>query len=782
MKIKLVATILFVLFFLSSLFAQNITISGYVEDAKTGERLIGANIFEIDLKVGSSTNNYGFFSLVLPASKKEINLTISYIGYTTKSLLVRSKNDSLLQVLLEPTAYRTDEVIVEANAAEQQLKSTQMSNINIPIKEIELVPALLGEVDILKVLQLLPGIQSGNEGSSGFYVRGGSPDQNLILLDGTPVYNASHLFGFFSVFNPDAIKNVNLIKGGFPARFGGRLSSILEINMKEGNNKEFQGSASIGIISSKVTLEGPILTDKTSYIISGRRTYIDAIMRPFMDSENNGGYFFYDLNAKINHIFSLNDRLYLSAYFGDDDFYAKSGNAFGNYESNDEFDLAWGNFTSVIRWNHIFSNNLFSNISANYSRFRFLTQATNSEKENGKTTQSNKIEYNSGINDLSLGIDFDYTPSSSHYIRFGSSFVNHTFNPGIFEFKSSQIIDTTISSTTTKLSSYELRSYIENDIDIFSNLKSNIGLHASAFFTDNKSYYSLEPRVSLRYLYNNFSIKASYSYMNQYIHLLSNSGIGLPTDLWIPTTDIVKPEISQQVAFGISTLLFENEYEISFEWYYKKMKNLIEYREGVATFSFTGDWQNRITFGKGDSYGAEFFIKKSKGKTTGWLGYTLSWTNRKFEELNQGKEFPFKYDRRHDISLVLSHKLSDGFDVSLTWVYGTGNAISLPREQYIASNSFINSSYYPNFKQIEYYKNRNDFRMSAYHRLDLACRFLWGEDNSSILTVGVYNVYSRKNPFFYFLTNSYDSGEEKKVLKQLTLFPIIPSISYSFNF
>lgn len=661
----------------TALISQTINLSGFVEDAKTGERLIYANIFEQKLQIGTTTNNYGYFNLVLPNSQKTFNISISYIGYETKNLSFNTLQDTLILIELSSKSYITDEVTVEAEAVDINLKNTQMSTINIPIKQIQIIPAFLGEIDVLKVLQLLPGIQSGNEGSSGLYVRGGTPDQNLILLDGTTVYNASHLFGFFSVFNADAVKNVNIIKGGFPARFGGRLSSILEINMKEGNKKEFEGSASIGLISSKLTLEGPIISDKTSFIISGRRTYIDALSRPFMDDSDYGGYFFYDFNLKLNHIFSLKDRLFFSLYLGDDKFYAASEYDDFYYNSSDKFDLGWGNITSVIRWNHIFSNNLFSNISANYSQFEFLTNVENSSKYAGVNEEFYKAEYVSGIKDFSAAIDFDYTPNQKNYIKFGGKLVYHKFNPGIFQYKASDGINKTITSST-KYQSFELRSYFENDIDFTQNLKANLGFNSSLFIVDNKSYNSIEPRISLRYLINDWSVKASYTFMNQYIHLLSNSGIGLPTDLWVPTTDFVKPEKSEQAAIGLSTLMFNNEYKLNIESYYKTMKNLLEYKEGAEFFNLTSDWQDKITFGNGTSYGVEFLVKKTSGNTTGWIGYTLSWTNREFKELNYGNEFPFKYDRRHDLSLVLTHKFSEYYDASLTWVYGTGNAITLP--------------------------------------------------------------------------------------------------------
>lgn len=774
--------IILILFIYSINLAQTRAISGYIQDGKTGERLIGANIFENNLLIGTSTNNYGFFSITIPDSKSSLSLSVSYIGYKKVNLDLEYKPNLILEIELIPKTYKTEEIEVVGEAIDDIVTSTQMSNVNIPIKQIELLPALLGEVDILKVLQLLPGVQSGSEGSSGLYVRGGSPEQNLILLDGTTVYNANHLFGFFSIFNSDAIKNVNLIKGGFPARFGGRLSSVLELNMKEGNNKEFQGQASIGLISSKLTMEGPLVIDKTSFILSGRRTYVDLLMQPFLPEDEKGGYYFYDLNAKVNHIFSKKDRIYLSVYSGDDIFYATNNSNYDGYKSSDNFELGWGNVTAMFRWNHIFSNKLFANATANYSKFEFLTDIENSSQEPNEPERTNSAKYSSGIKDISTSIDFDYIPNSFNNIKFGANFTYHTFNPGVF-----QITYTNENDENRKFSqnyyASELRGYIEDELEITNNIKANVGLNTSLFFVKDKSYYSLEPRLSLRSLIGGYSVKLSYAQMNQYIHLLSNSGVGLPTDLWLPTTKNVIPEKSQQIALGLAKLFYNNSYEVSLEGYYKTMDNLIEYEEGASFMGIDTDWQEKITAGKGESYGAELFIQKKAGNTTGWIGYTLSWTNRKFNELNNGKTFPFKYDRRHDFSLVLSHKISDWFDASINWVYGTGNSISLPLEKFSGKGLYSDDYYYDygsGFEELRHYESRNGYRMPSYHRLDVGCRFLWGEDNSSVLSISIYNVYSRKNPFFYFF--DYDWQSDRDVLKQISLFPIIPSISYSFKF
>jgi len=777
--------LLFSLFLTTVIFSQQVTVSGYIQDAKTGERLPYTNVFEPHLKIGTTTNSYGFYSLSFPSEKDSVTLVVSYVGYKTWKKNISLEKDIWLSVELLPKTFETEEVKVTAEGYDAIEEKSQMSQIDIPIKQIENMPAFLGETDVLKAIQLLPGVQSGSEGNSGLYVRGGSPDQNLILLDGTPVYNANHLFGFFSVFNSDAIKNVNLTKGGFPARFGGRLSSVLEINMKEGNNKEFKGKATIGLISSKFTLEGPIIKNKTSFIVSLRRTYIDLLARPFMPKDNKGGYFFYDINAKVNHTFSKDDRVFLSIYTGDDKFYADNSYEFENNSSSNNFGLGWGNITSTLRWNHLFSTKLFANTNLTYSNFIFYSDIKSSSKSNNNS-QSYKVNYSSGIRDFSGSIDFDYLPNPNHYVKFGANIIHHTFNPGVTEFKISgdTNLDTVLSPVTSH-KNLESNFYIEDDYKITNNLKANFGIHASVFSVKDKTFSSVEPRISMRYLFSGWSIKASYAMMTQYIHLLSNSGIGLPTDLWVPTTKRIYPQKGFQTALGFAkSFYYKNElYEFSLEGYYKTMSGLIEYKEGADFLGLKSDWQNKVEQGTGRSYGAELFIQKKSGNTTGWLGYTLSWTDRLFDNLNFGKRFPFRYDRRHDIAIAITHSFSNGIDISAVWVYGTGNAITLGVAKYrgLAWENYDN--FYNSYYRRTYYDKRNGFRMADYHRLDLSVSFKWGENDSNKFTVGVYNAYSHQNPFFYYFSRTWDEdGKSKRVLKQVSLFPILPAISYSYQF
>jgi outer membrane cobalamin receptor len=761
--------------------AQKFTISGYVKDAATGENLIGSAILNRKTFQGTTANVHGFYSITLPSDS--IHLVYSYVGYSPVAVNLLLKRDTTIDIGLA-NSNQLDEVVVEATKSDEIQEISQMSAVNVPIEQIKNLPALLGQVDVLKVLQLMPGVKS-SEGSTGLYVRGGGPDQNLMLLDGVPVYNASHLFGFFSVFNADAINRVELIKGGFPARYGGRLSSVIDINMKDGNMKEMHGEGSIDVIAAKFTLEGPIKKDKTSFLVSGRRTYLDALVAPFVRIENADarfGYFFYDLNTKLNHVINKRNRIFLSTYLGDDKAYVRDQWENTGQSYKNEFGLKWGNIITAFRWNNVVGPRLFSNLTATYSRYRFTVFSNNEEKMTSPSGQVQEskyyTEYFSGIRDWALKMDYDFVPNPSHYIRFGGSGIIHRFSPGAYTYNADMPRDTTIGSKN--IDAIELASYIEDDIKVTGNLKVNAGIHVSSFNVDSRWYYSVQPRISGRYLVNkDLSIKASYAAMMQYIHLLTNAGLGLPTDLWVPSTALVKPQRANQFAIGLARN-FKSEYEASIEGYYKKMYNLIEYKEGASFINVQSDWQEKVAInGKGESYGSELLLQKKTGKVTGWIGYTLSWTNRQFNDLNNGKWFPYKYDRRHDLSVAMTHAWNDRMDFSATWVYGTGNAVSLPTATY---RSILSSPYAGSYfgQDVYYYGDRNSFRMRSYHRLDLSFSFWktkkWGR---SKWTLAVYNVYSRRNPFFMDLT--YDDDGNRK-FAQYSLFPIIPSINYSFKF
>lgn len=776
---------------------RKFTISGYVSDSESGEKLIGANVFDHKKQIGSATNAYGFYSITVPAG--EYALVTSYVGYAPKFQKVNLQSNLTLNFSLVPSL-QLKEVEINATRIQKIEEMSKMSAIDIPIEQLKELPALLGEVDLLKTIQLLPGVQSGTEGASGFYVRGGGPDQNLILLDGTPVYNASHLFGFFSVFNTDAIKKVELIKGGFPARYGGRLSSVLDIYMKDGNMNKFQGSGSVGIISSKIALEGPIISNKTSFILSARRTYADALAQPIIrltsgDEYTSTGYYFYDLNAKINHKFSDRDRLYASLYMGDDKFYMKTKPYQYLYEGviykeESHSNLGWGNMISALRWNHQFNEKLFGNVSVTYSKYHFdVDDYQENIEENDTATISSiySLAYKSGIEDYAAKLDFDFIPNPNHFIKFGANAIIHNFSPGATTFNivntgAAVNIDSFVGAN--KVQALDYAAYFEDDYKITDRMKANLGVHFSMFDVNGKQYYSIQPRVSARYLFDkNWSLKASYASMQQYVHLLTNSSIGLPTDLWVPSTEKVKPEMSQQVAAGFAKTI-KDEYQLTIEGYYKWMNNLIEYKDGATFLSTETDWQDKIDVGKGWSYGAEIFFQKRYGNTKGWIGYTLSWTNRQFPEINFGEKFPYKYDRRHDISVVVMQKIDDLWSFSATWVYGTGNAVTLPTVRYQPfldhENYYSNNWNYWMNGEVESFDKKNSFRMAAYHRLDLGFtrdkKLKWGH---SIWTFGVYNAYNRKNPFYYYF--GYDT-RGNRALRRVSLFPFLPSASYSFQF
>lgn len=758
-------------FIINLAFAQKYTISGYVGDKKSQEKLIGAMVYDARTKQSVATNNYGFFSLTLKSDS--VDLVISYIGFAAQKKTFFLKENISMNIDLIPNNTLKE---IEIVADERIEDKVQMSTINIPVEQIKKIPAFLGEVDVLKVLQLLPGVKS-SEGTTGLYVRGGGPDQNLILLDGAPIYNASHLFGFFSTFNADAIKNVELVKGGFPARYGGRLSSVIDINMKEGNMRRYNVEGSVGLVASRILIEGPIWKNKTSFIFTARRTYIDKLMSPVINSASQGtsktGYYFYDLNLKVNHKISDRDRIFLSGYNGLDKFYASIGGS-STGDIGYSYVLKWGNTVGAARWNHVFNSRLFCNTSLTYTRYKF---GINQDVQDYANDTKQSAVYLSGINDWAGNVNFDFIPSPNHYVKYGGRYTYHTFETGAQQYNTqgfNRDVDST--SGNPNIYAHEVALYAEDDWKVTKNLRINAGLHAAGFWVQNSFYKSLQPRFSVRYMLPyNWSIKASYTNMMQFIHLLSNSNVGLPTDLWVPATKQIKPQRAYQGALGFAKSLKNNMYELSVEGYYKEMKDIIDYLDGANFIGGATDWQQKVAQGNGWSYGVEFLLQKKKGKYTGWIGYTLSWANRQFADINFGKIYPYKYDRRHDLSLVNLYKISNKADIGVTWVYGTGNAISLPLQTYETANI-------PNAptNQVQYYGGKNNYRMAPYHRLDISInrhkKKKWGKVTWSF---GLYNAYARKNPYFlYFSTNQYNRTQ----LKQVSLFSITPMVSWNFKF
>lgn len=776
---------LFVLVIVSEMVgAQNkFTLNGYIKDSSNGESVINATVSVNGRSI--TTNEYGFYSVTLEVG--EYDVLISHVSFLTQSFHVVLHNNIQKNIFLTPKSSALKEVVVFSKRKDNNVKSAEMGKIDLSINQIKNIPAFLGEIDILKTIQLMPGVQNAGEGNAGFYVRGGGPDQNLILLDDAVVYNTGHLFGFFSVFNSDAIKNVTLIKGGMPAQYGGRLSSVLDVSMKEGNTNKFQTEGGIGLIASRFSIEGPIKKDKASFIVSARRTYIDALVKPFVKKSSNfygSGYYFYDLNAKVNYRFSDKDHLYLSGYFGRDVF------TFKNAEQSFKANIPWGNSTATLRWNHVFNPKLFANATVVYNDYHFKFGAAQNNFE---------VNLSSGIKDGNAKIDFDYYPSGRHKLKFGGLFTYHKFIPNVTSGRQDSIVFNPV--TEGDKFALEKALYIQDDWDISEKFKMNYGLRWSSFsqigpytkyirdanqnkldstvygrFQNIKTYSGLEPRLTLRYSLNaTTSLKASVTRNLQFIHLVSNAGTTLPTDLWVPSTFRVKPQLSWLYAAGIFKNFSNNEYETSVEVYYKDMRNQIEYGEGYTPS--LKDPEEDFVFGKGWSYGSEFFINKVRGRFTGWIGYTLSWTWRKFPDLNGGKKYPAKYDRRHDLSVVGTYELNKKWKFGAVFVYGTGNAISLPERFYV-----INGVLTQDFSGI------NEYRLGSYHRMDLSATLTPQKNKNrkvqSYWVFSVYNVYDHLNPYFIYYDQKGDpySGNLQIEARQVSLFPVIPAVTWNFKF
>lgn len=814
---KKTAFILFSIFFFNSfLFTQNFSISGSIKDAANGESIAGATVYLRERNKSAFSNTYGFYSITAPKGKH--TLIISYLGYKTITQEIDLHSNMTLNSALTLEETELEEVEITAKNNSENVRSTQMGVVQLNMSEIKKIPAFMGEVDLLKTIQLLPGIKTAGDGNTGFYVRGGGPDQNLILLDEANIYNASHLLGFFSVFNSDAIKHVDLYKGNMPAQYGGRLSSVLDISMKDGNNQNYEVEGGIGVIASRLTIQGPIIKNKASFIISGRRTYIDALAKPWIDRSDFKGtsYFFYDLNAKINYTINDKNRVFLSGYFGRDKF------VYNDVEGDFSTNIPWGNAAACLRWNHIFNSKLFSNASLVYTNYDFSF---------GAEQQNYALTINSGITDYNFKYDLSYYPNSRHSIKAGVNYIYHTFVPtsvsarqGAFDYDLGKKI---------KLYSHDAAAYISDDWEITSRLKANIGLRFSNFtqvgpfsrykkdmlgtITDTvhyqrhdvvANYNGLEPRLSARYsLSRSLSLKASYSRNFQYVHLASISSISLPTDIWVPSTDEVKPQESNQYAMGLFKNLNDNMFETSIEVYYKTMSNQIEYKEGTQpTDNIHDNPDNAFTYGRGWAYGAEFFIKKNRGKFTGWIGYTLSWTWRQFDEINFGEKFLAKYDRRHDVSFILTYDANKTWNFGMVWVYGSGNRGTLPNGFFLYEGRLSND-----------YGLRNSYQFIPYHRLDLNVTYTpdrtkkiekrrqilineyaqqgkdttalqipkrWTKKFSNSFTFSVFNAYNRYNPYFIYLTREGDftQGTLKVGAKQVSLFPVLPSITWNFKF
>jgi hypothetical protein len=756
---------------ISSASAQNkYTLSGTVKSGQTGETLIGANIVVRELKgVGASSNAYGFYSLTVPEGR--YTFFVHYLGFKTLEDTIVLNQDQTVDFELTPEPIKVKEVVVSGQRSNRNVTSTEMATQKLEVREVMSIPVLLGEKDILKTIQLLPGIQSAGEGSTGFYARGGGVDQNLIVLDEAPVYNSSHLLGFLSVFNSDAIKNVKVMTGAIPAEYGGRLSSVLDIRTNDGNSKEFGGTGGIGLLDSRLTLEGPIVKDQGSFIVSGRRTYADLFLKLSRDTTiNRASLYFYDLNAKANYTLGDNDRVFLSGYFGRDNF---------NYPNT--FGFNWGNTTATARWNHLFAENLFSNTSFIFSNYEYT---------NDVGVGTSQFQISSGIQDLNFKTDFEYFGSSENTVKFGINAIYHTFLPGSVTAGPSSFAN---NITIEHRYALENAAYVSHELSVIPQLKLNYGLRFSTFSllgpghiysydqngniedTTNygpgkfiRTFTSLEPRVAANLLVDETSsIKASYTRTSQYLHLLSNSVTTNPSDLWVPSSNNVKPEFADQVDLGYFRNFENNEYEASLQLYYKSMQNLIDYKNG-ADLQLNPTVESLLSYGKGWSYGAEFLIRKSFGRFSGWIGYTLSKTMEQIPGINNGQPYHATQDRTHNISVVTIYNYNDTWTFSAVWVYYTGNAVTFP-----------SGNYWIDGRLVPYYTERNGYRMPAYHRLDLSATWTLGPRSN--LNFSIYNAYDRYNPYsINFRQDPNDPNKTQAV--QTTFFPIIPSITYNFTF
>ncbi|MFA9388343.1 MAG: carboxypeptidase-like regulatory domain-containing protein [Prolixibacteraceae bacterium] len=757
-------------FFSTTFAAPGASINGKVTDASTGEDLIGATLYIKSLGTGTITNTYGFYSLSVPQGKYQ--LSVSFLGYQTYIIELKLDTDQSLNIELTPNDTELQEVTVYTERKDHNVSSTEMGVEKMSMKQMETIPVLLGEKDVLKTIQLLPGISSVSEGSSGFSVRGGDVDQNLILLDEAPVYSASHLMGFFSIFNSDALKDMSVYKGGIPANYGGRASSVLDITMKDGNSKNFAASGGIGLISSRLTLEGPIIEDKMSFIISGRRSYADLMGKAINVIDNDMNLYFYDLNAKLNYKMSDKDRIFLSGYFGKDDF------GFGDMGTN------WGNTTGTLRWNHVFGNKLFSNTTLLYSDYNY------------GFNMGTDMYMSSGIEDLSLKQDFTFYKNPENTMKFGFNTARHKFNPGELQFDN-EGAESTTDIVLDKKQAYESAIYFTNNQKFNARLSADYGVRLSMFnqvgegwnygyntaneridstYFDSgevmQNYFGFEPRLALNYrLTNASSIKASYNRMSQYMHLLSNSTSGQPTDTWVPSTALVKPTIVSQYSVGYFRNFLDDQLEFSVESYYKDMQNVNDYENG-ADLMLNADVEAQILMGKGRSYGAEFYLKKKYGKLNGWISYTLAKTENKIEGINNNNWYNAGYDKTHDFSIVANYELNKKSSLSAAWVYSTGNAVTFPSGMYQYDG-----------KIVEYYTERNGYRMPDYHRLDLNYH-LKGKEHKNFNTswdFSVYNAYNRKNAYTITFQESETNPGQNEAVK-LSLFGIIPSITWNFKF
>ena len=755
--------------------AQVRVISGYVVSAESGEALIGAHVYDSLSGIGSISNKFGFFSLRI--GRETVAVRVTHLGYDALELHL-APADSILLLQLVPHSVEMDTVFVVSEESRDRFESIQLDQkVLVKPSDVSVLPALLGEPDLLKVFQLLPGITFGTEGTAGLHVRGGSPDQNLVLIDGAPIYNWSHAFGFASSFNHDALNEAELYKGAAPARFGGRLSSVLNLTTRNGHRFEHRGRASIGLVSSRVLVEGPIRAAKVSYIVSARRSYADLLLRPYLwlkRSDFRLGYSFGDLMAKLSGLLGQRDQVYFSVYASRDGYFLRDGPT----QSQARAGLGWGNYAASTRWNRALSPSLYLSLAVLHSRFRYraLDGYTSSEADSGSGSQEYmEARFRSSISDWSATSDLDFNPAGTHQLRLGVSLSSKRFVPGVqrvIERTDSRTVVDSLSYPNRPIDATEWRAYVEDAVDLHERVSVNAGLHTSGFHVRGQRFDSIEPRLTVLFrISRHWTATTSYGRARQYLHLLANNRVGLPTDLWVPSTDRVRPQGAWQAHFGLSRF---DRVTSSLAAYYKEMNGVIEYRDGSSLVGLNRDWEAQVASGRGFAYGAEVLAEKDSGPWRGWIGYAVSWANRRIPAINQGLRFPYKYDRRHSVSVVVQH-IGGRRRISGTWKLATGEAISLPIAQYRLGESVASIV-----------GRRNSTRLPPYHRLDISVTST-RRGRKSEWTVGVYNLYNRKNALYVFVRESTAFDEVQgyhdhaRSLRKLTLFPLLPSVSYGVS-
>lgn len=780
-----------------------VTLSGSVQDARTGEKLLGAAVYVAGGQVGTSTNAAGFYSLTLPV-QDSVRLTVSFLGYERVTSVLGGRQPTTRNFSLG-VSNELGEVRVLAPSDAPLERRVEMSTLQIPIAQLQKLPALLGEPDVLRTFQLMPGVQAGREGSGALYVRGGSPDQNLTLLDDMPIYYVSHVGGFLSIFDANAISDIRLLKGGFPARYGGRLSSVLDVRLKEGNKQKLSGHAGIGVLATHFSLEGPLKNGKTTFLVSARRGNLDLFSRAAssLSSEGNSvvGYSFYDASIKVSHQLTPRDQLFAAVYLGNDQLFVTQKPQTltlpqGDLRYQSDSKLSYGNALASLRWNRKITPQLFGSATLAATRFQYENAQSYQAQDRspgGGLNENSQASFTSGVQDFLLKADFDYYPRPAHQVKFGATAVQHAFSPGsnFYTSRTTVAVDTTFGAQ--RIGAQEVAVYGEDEIRLTARLSANVGLRAVRYQVEGQSFGGVQPRLLATYLVGEHTaVKASYASMQQYLHLLSNKGAGLPTDLWVPATRRVAPQRAQQVALGVAHTLTNWGLEVSVEAFDKRLRDLIEFREGATFYNSSQNWQEKVvTGGQGRVQGVEVLVQRKTGRLTGWVGYTLARNDRQFNQLNEGQWYPYKYDRRHDASVVLMYAVRPHITLSMTWSYGTGNALTLAQGNYnvidqsygLISGATSDRYLYP---EAEVYGSKNSYRMRAYHRLDLGANFTKAvRHGERVWRVGAYNAYSRHNPYYIYYSGGDDARyffKGQKKLYQLSLFPILPAISYERSF